>query len=120
MEEKLDGNAFTEQLAQLEKLEEMQILVVHGMATKKRRRKAWFDKNLKDKDISKGDLVLLYNSRNHKGKFKFRGLSPFRVIKINNIGSLQLATLEGEEFPSFMNRSRIKGIIARGYLKVLS
>ena len=43
----------------MEKLDEMRLLAFVGMYAEKRRRKQWFDKNLKERNFAIGDLVLL-------------------------------------------------------------
>ena len=52
---------------QLQKLEEDKIMAIQHQEAQKQQQKAWPDKNIKTKNISIGDLVLLYDNR-IKGK----------------------------------------------------
>ena len=78
------------------------------MYAEKRRRKQWFDKNLKDRNFAVGDLVLLYTLKKNKRKLKKRGLGPYVIQTILNSGAIRLATLDGQEMTAFINGSRLK------------
>ena len=79
------------------------------MYVEKRRRKQWFDKNLKDRNFAVGDLVLLYTLKKNKRKLKKWGLGPYVIIHtILNSGAIRLATLDGEEMTAFINGSHLK------------
>ena len=54
---------------QLRKLEEHKLLALQHQEIQKQQQKAWHDRNIKNKNLSVGDLALLYNSR-VKGKPK--------------------------------------------------
>ena len=47
---------------QLAKLEEYQLIAIQHQEIQKLQQKSWHDKNIKNKNLSIGDLVLLYNS----------------------------------------------------------
>jgi hypothetical protein len=65
---KLDiGEAKNERIFQLQKLEEEKIIAIQHQEAQKQQQKAWHNRNIKSKNISIGDLVLLYDSR-IKGK----------------------------------------------------
>ena len=49
------------------------------MKVKKLRLKAWFDQNLKDKDLSEGDLALMFSMRNIERKLKYHAMGPYHV-----------------------------------------
>ena len=51
-----------DQLRQLIKLEEHRILIIQHQDIQKQQQKAWHDRNIKNKNLSIGDLALLYNS----------------------------------------------------------
>ena len=53
-------------LVTLEKLSESKQLALHALGAEKLRRKAWHDRNLRDKKLADGDLVLLYISKSIK------------------------------------------------------
>ena len=65
-------------------------------------------KNLKDRNFAVGDLVLLYTLKKNKRKLKKQGLGPYVIHTILNSGAIKLATLDGEEMTTFINRSRLK------------
>ena len=54
---------------QLSKLEEHRLIALQHQEIQKQQQKAWHDRNIKNKNLSVGDLTLLYNSR-VKGKPK--------------------------------------------------
>ena len=61
---KLDiGEAKHERLFQLQKLEEDKIISIQHQETQKQQQKAWHDINIKSKNISVDDLVLLYDNK---------------------------------------------------------
>ena len=78
------------------------------MIVEKQRRKAWYDKTLRKKELHDGDLALLFSSKKHKGKLKLTGTGPYVVHHINDNGAVLLKTLEGELFPGYINGSRLK------------
>ena len=98
----------SERVEQLEKLDETRLLAIVGMYAEKRRRKQWFDKNLKDKNFAVGDLVLLYTLKKNKRKLKKRGLGPYVIHSLLSSGAVKLAILDGEEMLAFINGSRLK------------
>ena len=73
------GHELSERVEQLEKLDETRLLAIVGMYAEKRRRKQWFDRNLKEKHFVVGDLVLLYTLKKNKRKLKKRGLGPYVI-----------------------------------------
>ena len=54
---------------QLSKLEEHRLIALQHQEIQKQQQKAWHDRNIKNKNLSVGDLTLLYKSR-VKGKPK--------------------------------------------------
>ena len=52
---------------QVQKLEEDIINSIHHQEVQKQQKKAWNDKNIRTKNISTGDLVLVYDNK-FKGK----------------------------------------------------
>ena len=90
----------------LEQLEETQ-LAAYGMKVKKRRKK-WFDRNLKNKDLKEGDLCLMYGVRNTKHKLKYQGMGPYQVVEITPQGAVRIATLDGVVMEGYINGSKLK------------
>ncbi|MCO5600411.1 hypothetical protein L7F22_054523 [Adiantum nelumboides] len=103
-----DGNPFVERLYILERLEEERQLAVYNALIEKDRRKKWFDRHLKDKDIKVGDKVLMYGVRNKKKKLKYAGKGSYRVCKITPQGIIRVETLDGIETVGFLNGSKFK------------
>ena len=95
-------------LVTLEKLSESRQLALHALGAEKLHRKAWHDRNLRDKKLVDGDLVLLYSSKKHKGKLKLTGNGPYRIDHIYPMGVVMLKDLEGTYFPDLINGSRLK------------
>ena len=69
--ERLIEESLTERLVDLEQPKETWLHVAYGMKVQKLRWKTWFDWNLKNKDLSEGDLCLMYGIRNLKPKLKY-------------------------------------------------
>ncbi|MCO5604957.1 hypothetical protein L7F22_059132 [Adiantum nelumboides] len=103
-----DGNPLVERLYILERLEEERQLAVYNALIEKDRRKKWFDRHLKDKDIKVGDKVLMYGVRNKKKKLKYAGKGPYRVCEITPEGTIRVEILDGIEIIGFLNGSKFK------------
>jgi hypothetical protein len=114
VEERLDDEeSLRKRYTVLEKLSEARRIAIHAMRVEKMRRKAWYDRAIiHSKNLSDGDLALLYGSKKHKGKLKLTGSGPYVVHHINENGAVLLKTLEGELFPGYINGSRIKRFYA--------
>ena len=72
-------------LFQLQNLEEEKINSIHHQEVQKKQQKDWHDRNLRSKNISLGDLVLLYDSR-IKGKprkLEIACLGPYILEELN-------------------------------------
>ena len=52
-----------DRLMQLSKLKEYRLLAIRHQEIQKQQQKAWHDRYIKNKNLSVGDLTLLYNSR---------------------------------------------------------
>ena len=72
--------------------------------------KKWHDRNTKRKDISVGDLVLLYDTRLKvkPKKLHTTWVGPYTVKDLNNNGLVQLKTLQGKIFKKVVNGARLK------------
>ena len=84
-----------ERMFQLQKLEEDKIMAIQHQEAHKKQQKAWHDRNIKTKNISVGDLVLLYDSK-IKGKprkLETTWMGPYIVEDLNSTGLVQLKTL---------------------------
>ena len=77
------------------------------MKVEKLRRKKWFDRNVRLKDLNKGDLCLLYGVRNTRQKFKYQGMGPYCVVEITPQVSVKIATLDGVVMEGYINGSKL-------------
>ncbi|MCO5579980.1 hypothetical protein L7F22_033847 [Adiantum nelumboides] len=69
------------------------------------------DKEVKDKGIKEGDLVLMYDNRldnRFDAKFETRWQGPYIVKKAFNSSYYQLMDLDGKEYPRKVNGYRLK------------
>ena len=76
----------------------------------KQQQKAWHDRNIKNKNLSVIDLVLLYNSQ-VKGKPKklhTEWMGPYIVEEIHANGLVRLIMLQGIVFQKLVNGARLK------------
>ena len=79
---KWDGHELADRIRILENLDEERHIALQGLITEKQCRKKWFDRQLKDKNIHEGDMVLLFGLQDKKWKLKYTGMGPFRVCEI--------------------------------------
>jgi len=72
--------------------------------------KAWHDRNIHQKILHPGSLVLLYDSKylHHPGKLLMRWLGPFNVVYINEDGATNISTLQGHSLKGPINGSQLK------------
>ena len=106
--EKWDGHELADRIRILENLDEERHIALQGLITEKQRRKKWFDRQLKDKNIHEGDMVLLFGVRDKKRKLKYTGMGPFKVCEITPQGTIRVETLDGIETVGFLNESKFK------------
>ena len=102
--------ALDQRLFDLNKLEEDRSTAIYYQAVQKQQQKVWHDRNLRNKDVSPSDTVLLYDSR-ISGKLKklhTAWLGPYLVEEINANGSVCLTTLQGQPFKKVVNGARLK------------
>ena len=95
---------------QLSNIEEHRLLSMQHQEIQKQQQKAWHDRNIKNKNLSVGDLSLLYNSQ-VKGKPKklhTEWMGPYVVEEIHTNGSVRLRTLQGIVFQKLVNGARLK------------
>ena len=83
---------------------------MYHQAMEKLQQKAWHDRNLKSKDISPSDTVLLYDSQisGKPKKLHTAWLGSYVVEAIHTNGSVRLTTLQGRPFKKVMNGARLK------------
>ena len=106
--EKWDGHELADHIRILENLDEERHIALQGLITEIQRRKKWFDRQLKDKNIHEGDMVLLFGVRDKKRKLKYNGMVPFKVCEITPQGTIRVETLDGVETVGFLNGSKFK------------
>ena len=91
-------------------LEEHRLISLQHQEIQKQQQKAWHDRNIKNKNLSVGDLALLYNSQ-VKGKPKklhTEWMGPYVVEEIHANRSIQLRTLQGIVFRKLANGAQLK------------
>lgn len=96
--QKLEWNGHHElshPLNQLEKLDETRLMAVARIYAQKRRQKKFHDAYIKNKDLKKGDLVLVCTLKQHSSKSKKRGMGPYVIQDISTTGALKLEMLDG-------------------------
>ncbi|CAM6082642.1 unnamed protein product [Calypogeia fissa] len=105
-----EKESLKEKAYQLENLEETREQSARRLEHQQDKAKRYFDKHLKPKLLEKGDLVLMYDSRyiHFPGKLHTRWLGPYKVSKVFENGSIEVATLEEEVYPVRVNHDRLK------------
>ena len=76
----------------------------------KKQQKSWHDRNIKNKYLSVGNFVLLYNSR-VKGKPKklhTEWMGPYIVEETNTYRLVRLKIVQGNVFQKLVNRAQLK------------
>ncbi|XP_074290860.1 uncharacterized protein LOC141617575 [Silene latifolia] len=110
---------------QMNELEELRLKAYQSSNIYKDQTKKWHDGKIIKKDISVGDLVLLFNSKvkAFPGKLKSRWSGPFKVMQIFPYGAFELWTFGVRNGGTFrVNGQRIKRYYAgdnKGPIEVL-
>ena len=82
-------------------------MAIQHQEIQKQQQKSWHDRNIRSKNLSVGDLALLYNNR-VKGKSKklhTEWTGPYIVEETNANGLVRLKTLKGSVFHKLVNGS---------------
>lgn len=82
---------------QLQKLEENKFNSIHHQEVQNQQQNSLHDRNIKTKNISSSDLVLLYDSKikGNLGKLETTWMGPYVVEELNRNQTLRLETLQG-------------------------
>ncbi|XP_074298292.1 uncharacterized protein LOC141629141 [Silene latifolia] len=93
---------------QMNELEELRMEAYESSKIYKDQTKKWHDAKIMKKDISVGDLVLLFNSKVKvfPGKLRSRWSGPFKVMDISPCCTFELWSEEGGTFK--VNGQRVK------------
>ena len=96
-----------QELLNLEEDRQQSILVAEAV---QKRRKAWADRHGKQKVFTKGDHVLIFNSKlgKHPGKLKLRWIGPCTIEEETTPGAFMLRNLDGTLRPGVVNGCRMK------------
>ena len=96
-----------QELLSLEEDRQQSILVAEAV---QKRRKAWADRHGKQKVFTKGDHVLIFNSKlgKHPGKLKLRWIGPCTVEEEIAPGAFMLRNLDGTLRPGVVNGCKMK------------
>ena len=75
-------------------------MAIQHQEMQKQQQKAWHERNIKNKNLSIGDLALLYNSRviGKPKKLHTEWMRPYIIEEINADGLVQLRMLQGTIF----------------------
>ena len=102
------SHEFSNRSEELEQLDEMRLRAVAGMYALKRRQSKFHDSKIINKEFQIGDLVLVYTLKQHASKLKKRGHGPYVIHDLSLSGVARLATLDGEQMPSWISGCRLK------------
>ena len=96
-----------QELLNLEEDRQQSILITEAV---QKRRKAWADRHGKQKVFSKGDHVLVFNSKlgKHPGKLKLRWIGPCIIEEESAPGAFTLRNMDGTRRPGVVNGCRMK------------
>ena len=105
-----DAEALEECITQLIHLEEDCFVIGFHQRVEKDRQKAWHNHHIKNKQFTRGYLVLLYDSKfmKHLGKLQMHWLGPYLIHSITSVGAVQLQQLDGMVLPKLVNGSHLK------------
>lgn len=97
-------------LEHLLKIEEDREQALEDTRVIQAKRKEKHDKKICKVELKEGDFALLYDNRHIKfpGKLHMRWMGPYKVDKIFDNGSLQLAELDGNLLATRVNGWRVK------------
>ena len=115
-EGKKEEDILAEQLLKWVELDNKRELAIECYRRQAERRKEAFDKEVKDKGISKGGLVLQYNSKldnRYDAKFLPKWEGPYVVSEFFPSGYYQLMDLDGTLHKKKVNGYRLKPYLAR-------
>ena len=95
-------------LRQLNEMDEFRLNAYERADLYKERMKKYHDRRIIQRNIQKGDLVLLFNSRLKlfPGKLKSKWSGPFRISKVYSSGVVELENDDGSVFK--VNGQRVK------------
>ena len=96
-----------QELLNLEEDRQQSILVTEAV---QKRRKAWADRHGKQKVFTKGDHVLIFNSKlgKHPGKLKLKWIRPCTIEEETAPGAFMLRNLDGTLHPGVVNGCKMK------------
>ena len=91
-------------------MEEHRLMAIQHQEIQKQQQKAWNDRNIKNKNLSVGDLALLYNSqvKGKPKKLRTEWMGPYVVEEIHTNESVRLRTLQGIVFRNLVNGAQLK------------
>jgi hypothetical protein len=103
-------DAQTARLQQLNELEEKRLDAIQQTTIIQQQRSKWHDKNIKNKQLQKGNWALLYDSRfkEFQGKLRTRWLGPYEVDTVFPNGTVRLLTIDDSKTPLPINGHRLR------------
>lgn len=105
-----DEESLKVHLVNLTKLDECRVMAQWVTKVAQHRRKYWHNRCLRWTNFRPGQLVLKYNGRNElqPGKFKIRGLGPYKIREVGKNGVVKLSTLDHNPIRYLVNDSKLK------------
>jgi hypothetical protein len=105
-----DDQSLQHRMDELMELEEDRIMACFIQVVEKERQKSWHDRNIRQKILQLGSLVLLYDNKysQHPGKLCMRWLGPFHLVYITEASVAKLETLQGKPLKGLINGNRLK------------
>ena len=94
----------------MSKLEEHRMIAMQHQEIEKQQQKAWHDRNIKNKNLSVGNITLLYNIqvKDKPKKLHIEWMGPYIVEEISANGSVRLRMLQGRVFWKLVNGAPLK------------
>ena len=90
------GHELLERLEDIEKLDKICLVAVHGMYALKRQHKKFHDSHISTK-FKLGNLVLLFTLQQFVLKFTKQRRGPYAILRLSSSGTVKLLTLDGKE-----------------------
>ena len=110
-----DTTKLEERRLHLEHLDEQHRYALTANQAHKNRVKSQYDKSVKPRIFSEGELVLLWDQDKEPlgaGKFRSMGLGPYIVSKVLNKGTYELIDFDGNKMPKPRNGLYLKNYYA--------
>jgi hypothetical protein len=104
------NNTLQQRLDELMEIEDGCMLVEFNQVVEKKIQKEWHHRNIRQKILQSGSLVLLYENKylHNLGKLCMHWLGPFLLVCIIKVSSTNMDTLQGQLLKGLINGSKLK------------